>query len=484
MEQLTEENIKVSALKFIKAYYKFRDRAGETTSSYDMKTESGIVADGYLQYTTTEGKRFLATFEASSLDKIDEVQFKILHRVLFWDSLAVGTLMASLAFSVGHVLGNFTIIQLGISGMVFSLLVITAIFSMLYFIFFRGLQRYRYIYAIEQFKKYNADDQWVAMGENVFPFSDDPYFQELKKQCIFYGFGLIIVDKQLDPLLLVSPSRNNMFANQRADAGFSVAEGAVLERPKKTWRSYVPKVPKFRTTRTDTNRYQRSSGFQMMLFGISMALIGGIFYKEINNKEFAYVNELRHEQLMAEKAAKAAKEPMYIDKDADERAIAFHKVPDSYLDQEFKHRKEDIKAFAEEIPLNETVPDAYEESTARLTSKGEQIPVFISSENEEVTFYDCERIYNFKGQKYVVQDGMFADLKDAQLRMQFLKAKGLMSHCLWLGCFSGKYKDYIVYIDLIQNTKTEARQLKSKLVKDMKAKQLVADNLKVRILSR
>ena len=55
----------------------------------------------------------------------------------------------------------------------------------------KGFPRYRYIYAVEQFKKYHADEQWVAIGEDVFENPNDKYLKELKKQCVYNGFGLI-----------------------------------------------------------------------------------------------------------------------------------------------------------------------------------------------------------------------------------------------------------------------------------------------------
>ena len=60
------------------------------------------------------------------------------------------------------------------------------------------MPRYRSIFAIEQFKQYYADEQWVAIGKDTFSEEEDHFFQELKKQCVYNGFGLLSMDDEFD----------------------------------------------------------------------------------------------------------------------------------------------------------------------------------------------------------------------------------------------------------------------------------------------
>ena len=489
MDQLTEDNIKIAALKFLKAYYKFRNRAGKTEASYDMQTDKGIIADGHLRFQKEDSTYFLATFEATSLDKIEEVQFKLLRNVLFWDSLAAGSLIAAFLFSYGYYNGQFTVNQLGVIGVVSSLVVIIVLVALLYSILCRGFRKYRYIYAAEQFKQYKADDQWIALGENVFPFSDDPYFLELKKQCIYNGFGLMIIDRELDAHLLITPSRNEMFAGKREELNFSNTDGYVESasvQKKKSWRALLPKFNiRSAGLSSSLSRYQSSSMLQVILFTISLVLISGIFYKEVTDTELRYVNEKEYEEHLKKRAAQAKKEPLDIGKLEGDEVLPFEEIPDSYIDEAFKN-KDNIRQFAEEVP--EILADGYTEAKDGIAEifvpKSGKSPVFISAENESAAVFDCERIYNFTGRKYIVQAASYSSFNNARQKMRTLKSEGFLANCLWLGCFSGKKDRYVVFIDLIQNDETEARSLFRKIATKMKREKMKTDNLKIRKLSK
>ena len=58
MHQSTEQDIVKLALRYLKGFYKFRDRSGETETSMDVRGEGGIIADGYLAFPMEDGKAF------------------------------------------------------------------------------------------------------------------------------------------------------------------------------------------------------------------------------------------------------------------------------------------------------------------------------------------------------------------------------------------------------------------------------------------
>ena len=114
MQGLSENDIKQTTLRFLKAYYRYRQREGGTTVSSDMRGAGGIIADGFLSYPKPGGEIFHATFEATSQDTRDEVRFKIQKRRLQWDAIAVASLAAAVLFIAGNVeqLFNFKKITL------------------------------------------------------------------------------------------------------------------------------------------------------------------------------------------------------------------------------------------------------------------------------------------------------------------------------------------------------------------------------------
>ena len=61
----SENNIKKSALRFLKMYYKYRPRIGTTDVKVDQSTREGIIADGLLTFPQEDDKTFIASVEAT-----------------------------------------------------------------------------------------------------------------------------------------------------------------------------------------------------------------------------------------------------------------------------------------------------------------------------------------------------------------------------------------------------------------------------------
>ena len=126
MEYLSEDIIKKAGLRFLKSYYRQRERsgAGATHARYDMMTEGGIIVDGHLSFTATNGAPFTATLEATSSLTKDEVRCKRQKTLLFWDSFAVATVSSALVFSYSYAFDQFTINQIGFAAEILLMLVI------------------------------------------------------------------------------------------------------------------------------------------------------------------------------------------------------------------------------------------------------------------------------------------------------------------------------------------------------------------------
>ena len=98
----SENNIKRSALQFLKMYYRNRPRSGETSIDLNQKTESGIIADGILFFPKENGDKFLAAVEATSFDTRDEVKYQLQRSLLLWDCIMVASAATALMALFGH----------------------------------------------------------------------------------------------------------------------------------------------------------------------------------------------------------------------------------------------------------------------------------------------------------------------------------------------------------------------------------------------
>ncbi|MCB0640743.1 MAG: hypothetical protein KDC44_03850, partial [Phaeodactylibacter sp.] len=96
---LSEQDVKVATLRYLKGYYKFRPRKSiDTVAQLDMVAPGGIVADGHLTFELEDDSIFLATFEATARDTKEEVLSKVQEELLFWDGIAVSGLLTAAFF--------------------------------------------------------------------------------------------------------------------------------------------------------------------------------------------------------------------------------------------------------------------------------------------------------------------------------------------------------------------------------------------------
>ena len=217
MAALTEDEIKSAFLPYLKEFYRFRYeyQAGSEKSSIDNITPEGYVADGMLSFKKPDGRDFFCTFEATSADKIGEVQFSLNFWYFIWDCLGFAGLVATAVFGFLYITNEEFIGNLTTSGKIGMPLGIGIIAYFAWYFLMRGWKKYRYIYAIEQFKRYHADEQWVALAEDVFPSITSPYFLELKDQCIYHGIGLALVYPDFQVRPMAAPSRLGVFGRNR-----------------------------------------------------------------------------------------------------------------------------------------------------------------------------------------------------------------------------------------------------------------------------
>ncbi len=214
---LSEDDIKRIFPVFLKDFYlhRYDYMPGSEKVTTDNISQDGLIADGQFSFVTPEGRRFVSTFEATSADKAGEVKYSLNIVYFLWDCIAFGSIVAATSYAAAYVFRLDWLVQLGWVGNVGYLMGTGLVgFLLWYFTMYRW-RKYRYIYAIEQFKRYYANEQWIALADDVFPSPTDPYLEELRNQCIYHGFGLALVPADGKVRVLVSPSRLGIYGKDR-----------------------------------------------------------------------------------------------------------------------------------------------------------------------------------------------------------------------------------------------------------------------------
>lgn len=366
---LTEDNIKKVTLRYLKGYYKYRPRASETstTARLDMQTAGGIIADGHLSYEKEDGSTFLATFEATSKETKEEVVYRYRYGFLFWDTFMVAGLLTGFMVWWNYYADTFRVGEIGIPKMLIAIGLIWVGFQMAVAVLIRKGSKYRYIYAVQQFKEYHADDQWIAIGEDVFPHSEDFAFGELKHQCIYNGFGLIKVNSELEPHFILTPSRGDVFGKRRKVVNFfnqdewgqRMSQNRYSGFFKKTFAKLPFKIP-FKTPqlnirqkfagstagkyaesakkyaseyRKRISRYRKTALPQIMVSITAIAFIGYIFFVELVEAKIIALDERKYltEEDLAKLKIDGKPEPRSYDLDTFNVA-PYEEQTESYLE--------------------------------------------------------------------------------------------------------------------------------------------------------
>jgi hypothetical protein len=478
--QLTEDNIKHATLGFLKTYYKNNSSRGfgDSLATLNMKTGKGIIADGYLKFSLADNpmkdlsadkaekaflknkgktdqneKSFLATFEATSQSTAEEIQYRVQNTLLFFDALAIASMVAAGSYGYNFMNDQFTLNELGVFKFFAGFFAVLLVSMVLYILFFRNLPRYRYIYAIAQFKKYHADEQWISYGCDVFANADNKYFLELRKQCIRQGFGLISVNELGQPNLVITPARENKFGFRRKAKDFFETKTADNKAFK--WINGI-KMPKIHSPidAEDYERYTKSYWKQAIIIGVMCFAMGEIYLEELKNPNIVYMNEAEYEAKIKEAMKDNQPEPReYQEEDRVENDASEKTRKREVLTEKGKGKQ------ALQIPPKKSPPLIATQKNALIISTG--IKDYIT--------YDCRRLSALKGNHFLVEIATAYNTENAIQKMTTFNENGFRTNALWLGCFTNK-KEYVVYLDDIFNNKNAAVQRATKFQKLMSAR--------------
>ena len=228
----TEQQIRGLAINFLRFHYKLRPRYGGSGTQVVDKPHyyQGVLIDARLAYRKPDRSFFTATVEATSTDRREE----ILYRVNYWRMSIHVAVLTLLALSITVWLGLPPLSDLwgaGARGADLNLrssfagtriygflLLLAGAVAATFFLLLRRMRTYRYIYAVDQFKHFYADAQWVAYDVAIF----EPdtrrsrrKYRELERQCVRYGFGLLSVGADSVVRNVISPSQVDQFRGHR-----------------------------------------------------------------------------------------------------------------------------------------------------------------------------------------------------------------------------------------------------------------------------
>lgn len=318
---MTEDDVKRAIIPFLKEFYRYRyePRPGSEVATLDNVSSGGLVADVMLYFKKQDESTFLCACEATARGNEDEVRYRLNQPYFLWDCVAFAAVFSVTIYAVFFIIERKWLIDLQVAGNFGMLLGQGIIGFFIWYFTMANWRKYRYILAIEQFKQYFADEQWIAVSEDVFPAPTDPYLQELRRQCIYQGFGLAIVNAQGAVRAIANPSRIGIFGKdrrmvewvtqtswfQRANSGVAVLRAIQPKMPEAgkilfnkitrpirenlltpfANRLYQPIHAPMEEARMQVNRFMKGQRLQKAVFFACLLILLPMLYRVLRTNE-------------------------------------------------------------------------------------------------------------------------------------------------------------------------------------------------------
>jgi hypothetical protein len=428
MGPINEARIIEIVFLFLRERYKYYPlRSGNILLNRNLKGAGLLIVDGTITFPRSGEPDFLASIEATDYGKREELWFRFSWELAVWDAVAGSSGILCALFTWMHLSGHLGPFKgnpwlFGLAG-----LILLAFLSYLIFFLLRPLKRYRYIYAIEQFRRYAANEQWVAFAWDVFPAGNAPVFLELREQCVLNGLGMLEILRDGKVKMHLSPARGGMPGQQKRPI-VQLFQGK--EWPKNlqsqllgnAWRRRSGALLQRLTGKKEINdllRFERPVTVQAAVILASIALTFFLMWREYGKRPVIFEQEKRYERKMLAKKQdlEASKEDFIYPIMLDTAAV-------------FKFDK-NAKPYLELIP--DTLPDWQNGSLGWITLEGGQIKSI-----------PCEKVYSQLNGRYLVTAGMFFDLEYLKATMLRLRASGLPVQAVWGACFFERKNYYML----------------------------------------
>lgn len=432
MIQLTEKMVVEVALAYLKGHYRFMERVERARVGTGAHADGGIVADGYLTFSRNEdGDQFLATVEATDYMVREELRYTMYWELLIIDSLTIGLSLLAIFAGWAHIRGTPSVYPAGPGWSLLLLVLLLILLAGVLFLLLRPLRRYHYIYAIEQFKQYYADDQWIAFAWDVFPSKEDRYYKELRAQCITYGFGLLEIDRQRHVKLHLSPTQVDVFQNRRRIRQFR--GGQELGQLVRRGMRQLPALPAGRLPDLggDLNRlfrFRRSYRHQLLISTLSVVLVGIFFRQELAERPIRYVDNARAwEREARQRRSRFGPQSPYFFVDSAQVPAPMPNVR-GYLD--LRPRSDAFLLPEGAAPAGEAL--LYLDGTFRSLS--------------------CDRLLAGQQARYVVYLRSYSDVAFAKSEALQLRRSNVAVNLIWADClFAGRRFYLMIYEDLFDD---------------------------------
>ncbi|MEL6943603.1 MAG: hypothetical protein AAFO82_13110, partial [Bacteroidota bacterium] len=328
-----------------------------------------------------------------------------------------------------------------------------------------AIDRYHYIYAVEQFKRYHADEQWIAVGEDIFTGPTDPKLLELRDQCIKNGFGLIEVRADLVPFILITPSRETILKNRKQfDLSFTTERFKQLIK-KAPYSAYVRRNLRRAQRRfnkiieQDSDaifRFQRGYSTQLGIFLAGLLLVTALFWKDLRVKEVlvedydTYIAEIEKRKYDVWKAPETnvrdTLDQMYIQPFTDVKFDYLHTPEDqpNYILKRKEGQRRSSDLVDDFVPV---LPSQQEIDSAGKVVIVEQPGFYFTSQGAFIDSFPCNYILEEGGIQYVVQQSIFANKILAFDQVDTLATKGISANLFHTICENAYPDSFIVFLD-------------------------------------
>ncbi|MEZ4984702.1 MAG: hypothetical protein R2795_06655 [Saprospiraceae bacterium] len=456
MSALSESMIKQLALGYLKSYYRLRPRAFNSTllTGLDMRGANDIKQDGFLRFTGDDGSVFTATFEATSFQTRDEILYKPRKRYTVMDGMAFAGLFLPCVLAISHLSGWYPLVGEDFFYRLLLLLGCIPLWVGIYFLLFYRLPRYRYIYAVEQFLQYHADERWVVYGYDVFENLPDKYRRELIRQCTRFGIGLVEITPQRKPHLVMAAGKAQNFVPRQPFQKWVTLQQwqqkamAVAQRPWQRVKDALSHA--LMPVRSQYFRwFNRTYYAQWFLMG--MGLLASVFFIRIEYLKipvrFVQEDFYKKQVLQASSGRRVETEYFIIDAPI---AGFFDTTYQPWL------QKVNEEQFAEII---QTDGSEHADSIALPTAR-----IVVSAAGEEmVSYYNCERFNNIHRRFFLVADTLFTTLPDAKETMSRWNDVGVNATAVWPPCLGGTGRGFLIFLDDLLTDSLQAYQLRDTL---------------------
>lgn len=498
---MNEAQIEERFVRFLRAFYRdrFEPQPNTIETSFDNLGENGIVADGILRFRKNDGTLFTCTFEASSREKAEEVKFTLNRLYFLWDCAAFGMVCATLALLIAYIVRLNWLVQLHGAGIFGFLLGVGMMGFLSWYFLLRDWKKYRYIYAVQQFKQYAADEQWIAIAHDVFPSPLDPYLQELKNQCIYSGFGLAIVSPDAETRVLAAPTRLKLYGEDRriihwitraqwyqqmtGNTGDKIeipvpnAWKAMINLIRRSFKYYImdPVQPAIQRilgrpmaqTATVYTRFMKGQRVQKFVFLFALSICAYLTYQVLNIKA-ENIADLDAYKIWKEKP-NPEDQPGYV---IDEGAIPYDGkapgVPKQYPQQEEEVVATDLTDYSDR-------PRAPKLSPAKIPHPGRSDH---PKPNPKPKIDGCAAIKGKAG--WMIQDNVFSNRDLTEKRLKVLKIAGIPCAYAAQSCLQSSADGYFIWLGDIFTDAEQARKKIKELEKTMRKAGLLRGRLLLR----